>query len=323
MKCLGKLLMLFKSLWVIALYCLFAFNFASPVAAKSWEEAIADVEAMSEQYWKIASAKGFNEPLGTAYNEVDVNMHLCAILGRMVGHKEAIAHLEPPQPSAKAVGRDFAIAAVSLGNWVIAAKYHSSLDADTKRRVWNLDCVGHHGIPRGLNVEVTNGHSVVFDPDRGAIMVQGDITPGFSNAIARALLAYPDARVVSLGSGGGAVYEAIRAGKLIRAAGLETELINGCYSACPLAMAGGTVRFMWWPFNELGLHQVSVRGVAVPPSAPVYRDIALYLTEMGIDASQVLPMMWSAPPYEMYLAEEQERCDTRLITNHQRGCLSL
>ncbi|WP_133176183.1 hypothetical protein [Pelagivirga sediminicola] len=314
--------MFFKSIWIKAVCCCVAFSITSPLLAKSWEQAIADVEAMSDSFLSIAEAKGFNEPLGTAYNEVDVSMHLCAILGRMVGHKEAIFHLEPPQPSPSATGRDFAIAAVSLSNWVIAAKYHSSIDADTKSRLWNLDCIGRHGIPQGLYVEVPSGHSIVFDPNRRAIMIQGDITAGFADTVAQAIREYPEAKVVSLGSGGGAVYEALRAGRLIRSAELETELINGCYSACPLAMAGGTIRFMWWPFEELGLHEVSAYGVALPPSASVYNDIALYLTEMGIDASQVLPMMWSAPPSGMYLVKEQERCDTRLVTNHQRGCLA-
>lgn len=292
------------------------------VSAKSWTQAIADVEALSEEFWNTAKAKGFHETLGTAYNEVDVAMHLCSILGRVVGHKDAIAHLEPPQPAPNATGRDFAIAATSLGNWAIAARYHTSLDANSKRRLWNLDCVGHHDIRGDLYVEVSRGHNVVFDPDRGAIMIQGDITSGFSDTVANAVLKYPNARIVSLGSGGGAVYEALRAGRLIRSAGLETELVNGCYSACPLVLAGGTVRFMWTPFEEVGLHEVSVYGQAVAHTSKVYQDIALYLVEMGIDASQVLPMMWSASPSEMYLVAEQLRCSTRLITNHQRGCLS-
>ncbi|MFG6560291.1 hypothetical protein ACGYK7_07285 [Sulfitobacter sp. 1A15299] len=290
--------------------------------AKSWEHAIADVEAMSDRFWEISREKGFTEFLGTAFNEVDVEMHLCAILGRMVGHADAITHLEPPQPKPDASGREFAIAATSLGNWVIAARYHSDIDVDTRRRIWNLDCVGRHNIPTTLYVAVTRGHEVNFDPERRAIMIHGDITPGFSDSVASAIMENPEAKVISLGSGGGAVYEALRAGRLIRDAGLETEVVNGCYSACPLAVAGGTVRFMWWPFEELGLHQVSAYGVALPPAAPVYQDIFDYLVEMGVDASTVLKMMFSATPQEMFLVPEQARCDTRLITNHQRGCLS-
>lgn len=298
------------------------FHLAQPSVSKTWDEAIFDVDEMAEAFWRLSREKGFDEPLGTTFNEVDVEMHLCAILGRMVGHKEAIAHLEPPQPAPSASGRDFAIAATSLWNWVIAAKYHSGLDANTKRRLWNLDCVGKHSISTALQVEVERDHRVVYDPDRHAIMVQGDITTGFSDTVAQALRAHPDASVVSLGSGGGAVYEALQAGRMIRAAGLQTEVINGCYSACPLVVAGGTIRFMWWPFNEMGLHQVSSFGVAVPKDAGVYRDIVEYLFEMGVDAKAVIAMMWAAEPSEMYIVQEQERCNTRLITNHQRGCLS-
>ncbi len=89
---------------------------------------------MAEEFWQISREKGFYEPLGTSFNEIDVQMHFCAILGRMVGHKEAIAHREPPQPDPGAQGRDFAIAATSLWNWTTAARYHSSIDANTKRR---------------------------------------------------------------------------------------------------------------------------------------------------------------------------------------------
>lgn len=295
---------------------------AQPSFSKTWDEAVSDVDEMADEFWRISREKGFNEPLGTSFNEVDVEMHLCAILGRMVGHKEAIAHLEPPQPSPSASGRDFAVAATSLKNWVIAAKYYSGVDANTKRRLWNLDCVGQYSISNELQVEVERGHSVIYDPSRQAIMIQGDITIGFSDTVARALHAHPDASVVSLGSGGGAVYEALRAGRMIRAAGLQTEVINGCYSACPLVVAGGTVRFMWWPFSEIGLHKVSSFGVAVPQDAEVYHSIFEYLIEMGVDARAVIAMMWAAEPSDMYLVQEQERCDTRLITNHQRGCLS-
>jgi hypothetical protein len=224
---------------------------------------------------------GFDEPLGTAYNEVDVNMHLCAILGRMVGHKEYITHLEPPQPSAEATGRDYAIASTSLNNWAIAATYHSKVSYAEKKRIWNLDCIGNYNIPRQLYVNVDEGFSVRYDEERRSIYVQGDITKGFAKTIRMAILRYPDAKTVGLGSGGGAVYEAILAGRYIRAAGLETELLNNCYSACPLAYFGGTLRFMWYPHSVVGFHQVSIGGIAVPLDDPVYKDIALYVNEMG------------------------------------------
>ena len=163
-----------------------------------------------------------------------------------------------------------------------------------------VPCCFDTRLPETLYVAVARGHAINFDPDRLAIMIQGDISPGFSDAVARAIVTNPEAKVVSLGSGGGAVYEALRAGRLIRAAGLETEVINGCYSACPLAVAGGTLRFMWWPFEELGVHQVSAYGVAMPPAAPVYHDIFDYLVEMGVDAPTVLSMMFSATPREMF-----------------------
>ena len=311
-----------KALLFVCFVMVCGLSWPAAAIAKTWEEAISDVEAMAEEFWQRAQTKGFNDPLGTAFNEVDVEMHLCAILGRMVGHKDAIAHLEPPQPETDASGREFAIAATSLGNWVIAARYHTSLSAGQKKRIWNLDCVGRMDIPQGLAVAVERGHGVIYDPDRRAIMVQGDITPGFAETVINAIARYPDAKVVSLGSGGGSVYDALEAGLAIRGAGLETELVNGCYSACPLVLAGGVTRFMWWPFEEVGLHQVSLFGIGLPRDHRVYIDIAAYLDVMGVDASWVLQAMYSAPPSGMRIVNEAERCAMRLITNHQRGCLA-
>jgi hypothetical protein len=303
-----------------------AFTLLLPSAALSqaWDQAIAKVEVMAEDFWRISREKGFTQPLGTTFNEVDVSMHLCAILGRMVGHKNSIAHLEPPQPGYGATGREFAIASTSLRNWVIAARYHATLSDDQTRRLWNLDCVGKMDIPPSLAVPVPLGHDVVYDESRGAIMIQGDITIGFSQTVKEALTTYPEARVVSLGSGGGAVYEAMRAGLPIRQAGLETELVNSCYSACPLVLAAGTLRFMWSPLREeVGLHQVSNYGVAVQNDNNVYRDITQYLDLMGVDAALFITGMLSASPEDMFLVEEALRCRMRIITNHQRGCLAL
>ena len=138
----------------------------SPTWAKSWEQAIKDVEALAEQHWQTAQRKGHNEPLGNAFNEIDVEMHLCAILGRLVGHKNSIGHLEPPQPDKSASGREFAIAATSLGNWIIAARHHTTLSSEQRRRLWNLECVGKHGIPRDLYVPVERGFQVSYDVPR-------------------------------------------------------------------------------------------------------------------------------------------------------------
>ncbi|PHO04164.1 hypothetical protein CSC82_11560 [Rhodobacteraceae bacterium 4F10] len=294
---------------------------ANSASAKSWEEAIKDVDQMAEGFYVKSRKLGFEGFLGTAYNEIDVNMHLCAILGRMVGHKEYIAHLEPPQPTNGATGREYMVAYTSLKNWVVAAKYHSQISPNEKKRIWNLDCVGNYEIPYGLAVNVPRGFSVRFDPERRAIYIQGDITLGFADTVKQAILTYPDAERVGLGSGGGAVYEAIRAGKHIRAAGLETELLNDCFSACPLAYFGGTLRFMWAPHSKVGFHQVSHRGIAVPPDDPVYHDIWSYVSEMGGNPDLVLKYIFAASPRDMYNASEAERCASRVVTNHQRGCI--
>jgi hypothetical protein len=309
--------------WRLTLLVLIGLGSFSEASAKSWSQAILDVEALAQSYRQKYEAMGFDGTVGTAYNEVDVKMHQCAILGRLVGHKNAIVHLEPPQPRPEATARDFAIAATSLENWTIAAKYHRALSSNQKRRMWNLDCVGKYGIASELWVKVSQGFAIEYDQERRSIYIQGDITLGFASTVQRAIDLYPEATTIGIGSGGGAVYEAIVAGRIIRAAGLEVELLNNCYSACPIFALGGTIRLMWWPHSDIGLHQVSVDGKAVSPDHPVYGEIGSYVREMGGNWELVRAMMFRAPPSSMYTATENERCESRIVTNHQRGCLAM
>lgn len=293
---------------------------AVPVSAKTWEQAISDVEALANQYRERHRALGFDGMLGASYNELDVQMHHCAILGRMVGQKDAIRHLEPPQPGPGATARELAVAANSLENWLIAARRHQNLSRDQRRRIWNLDCVGNFRIPSDRAVEVSRGFGITYDAERNSIYVQGDIEPGFASAVLNAMNHYPHAETIGLGSGGGDVYEAIEAGQLIRRRGLSVEVINDCYSACPLAVFGGKERIMWWPHSRIGFHRVSRGGSAVPLQDRVYADIARYISAMGGDWQLIQRMMLSAMPSEMYFASEADRCASKVITWHQRGC---
>ena len=85
-------------------------------------------------------------------------------------------------------------------------------------------------------------------PDAGARLYADYPNPKVATFCAALWLTFtlpltnPEVKIVGLGSPGGAVVEAIRAGYLIRARGLETTQIADCFSACPIVFLGGSRR---------------------------------------------------------------------------------
>ena len=70
----------------------------------------------------------------------------------------------------------------------------------------------------------------------------GDITAGFAEGLARALAENAKIETVALGSAGGSLVDALKAGRMIRALGLNTTLWSNCYSACTIVFLGGERR---------------------------------------------------------------------------------
>lgn len=294
---------------------------ATPAQSDSWDKTIAAVDAKSDALWKKSRSMGFQDWLGTALNELHAVEHKCSILGRMLGNKESIEALErstemdhnSPDP------REIAIAAHSLSTWVYQATRMKALDRDRRVREWNLDCVGNFGIPSKAYIAETA--DTFYDVDGDVLRVFGDVEEGYADKLISAHRANPHVTTIALGSAGGLVSEAIRAGMYIRNAGLETMLWNNCYSACTIVFVGGTRRSVMSPYPDLGFHQISSKGVAVPLGDKSYRDVWAYVSIMGVNAAAFVSLMHSAPPSSFIYPEGDELCETKIATWVQRVCL--
>lgn len=305
----------------VALVLLFAVLGSTGWAA-SWEDAIRNVEASARKYHDYAVEVGGTSWAGAMYNGYKFDDHRCAILGRMLGHPDAIAHLEqfdyPPMTSASDP-HDLLVFSISLENWVAAARWAVGATESQRASVWNLECVGEMGIPATL-FEKNDTPNAEFERNGTQLHVYGDIDAGFFVRFSKALEANPDIKEITLGSAGGSVADAILAGVLIRQRGLDTALYGNCFSACPLVFLGGIRRVIWAAPYRLGFHQISRGGEAVPLDDPIYRDVALYATRMGADGLTVVQWMQSSPPIDMYEPPVDDLCPPVVATFVQRRC---
>lgn len=291
--------------------------------ATSWDEAITAVETKSEDLWELAEKRGLeSRSLGTALNELHAIEHRCAILGRMLGKVESVLKLEQETEVdvTYADADTTAIAARSLGNWVYQARRIQKMSKDMRIESWNLDCVGKMGIPNTAFISRENS-TTFYTIEDNILHVLGDINNGFAKRLLAILEQNPEVDTVALGSGGGAVYEAILAGILIRERNLDTTLWNNCYSACTIVFAGGSNRRVWSPYSELSYHQVSIDGTAVSMQAQVYTDIARYIAAMGGQPQTFIRLMLQATPDQFYTPKPQDLCELGIATWVQRLCM--
>jgi hypothetical protein len=293
----------------------------SPSAAVTWREAIAVVKSNSKAMSEKADAMGYPISLGTAINGYRVPEHYCAILGRMLGKAGAIKHLEFEPPKVSSDGYEFRLEALSLDNWVAVAENVLRLSEPQRVKIWDLDCVGHLDVPVSEYIgSATSGTFYAVVNDGYVLRIIGDVEVGFADKVAAALSENPSVEVVALGSAGGIVSEALKAGIEIRTRRLKTTLWNNCYSACPLVFLAGVDRMIWSPYPELGFHQISVGQRAIPEDDPLYSVVRDYAASMGADGDEVLRQMLAAAPSSMNVPELQLLCDAKIALWVQRAC---
>ena len=284
-------------------------------------------EQLAEKYRSFADSVDSEFHIGTYFNELNVKEHSCYALGQLLGHADEVKNLRvsgkvdlASRTSENAL--ELRMSATSLENFALVAKDIIDMPLGKRALAWNLDCVGKYGIVRE---ESQAGVKTFYElENEGRVLrVLGNIEKGFSDRLIDAIERNPGVKQVALGSGGGLVAEAIRAGLYIRAKRLDTTLWNGCYSACPLVFFSGVNRMMWSPYPVLGFHQVSKEnGRAVSLDDPVYTTIADYTNRMGVDSRYVLRSMWAASPTGMNEVNGNQDilCKSRVTTWIQRGC---
>ena len=165
---------------------------------------------------------------------------------------------------------------------------------------------------------------------------------------------------VVLQSHGGDVYAALAVGRIIRAADLETAVgrtqlddcpmleprcpkqiaVNGwsrgevhsggafCFSACPLALAGGIIRAAA-ANAEIGLHQLTngsksasystaarrnLQAISTRRDPFLIRMLTNYFREMGVNDADVFTMMGLATPEGLYYLQSAEALKSGVLT---------
>ncbi len=319
--------MYFFKIW-LSCCCLLILLFASLFTTNalggqtSWEKAIANVSELSKKLYKRAERFNASTHLGTMYNEYMAEEHRCSILGRMLGKKQLIHHLEKDINEKSTNGHELTLQAWSLEIWVRIAKRLVKMDRGGRIALWNLNCAGHLGIPGSAFIKAPKRKEEYFDLvglERRTVRVIADIETGFADRLANFLKENDNIDTVSLGSHGGSVKDAIKAGMMIRERGISTSLWNNCYSACALVFIGGKDREITLAI-DLGFHQVSRDGKAIEYSDPTYKVIHNYGEKMGVNSEKLLNFMLKAGPDSMYIPKYQELCDARIATWIPRIC---
>lgn len=293
---------------------------AQPIKEGPLEMMVPQVEKMGGIYHDHAISMG----TGVAGNVVGyalIEPYQCANIARALGMNGSLGeggvftYLQPNDDP-----YDFLQISAELDIWVATADAVIEMSPAQRIAKWNLECVGNYGIPlESYRQDESEGADFVVAD--GTLNVIGGIDFGFFDRFRAELEAHPEVEIISLGSGGGSVDDALQAGELIRERGLKTQLYGKCFSACPMMFAGGVERVIYWPSKSaLGFHQMYTDDGALPITPEYYGDLWAYLEKMGVDAQIFIGMMSRAGPEDMYEPELDALCKPRIATWVQRIC---
>lgn len=291
-----------------------------PIIEGPLEEMIPQVERMLSIYHDHAISMG----TGSAGNTVGIYMaspYQCANIGRALGMTGSLGeggsftYLSPSDdPEA------FLQISAELDVWMATAENVLKMSQAQRISTWNLECVGNFDIPLSSYRRDDPGQADMV-ADGEILNIIGEIDFGFYDRFREAIVQHPEVRIVSLGSGGGSVIDALQSGALIRDLGLNTQLYGKCYSACPMVFVGGVERTIYWPGDAaLGFHQMYTSDGPTPMTSEIYDLLRAYLEEMGVDADTFIGLMTRAGPEDMYEPHVGTLCAPRFATWVQRLC---
>lgn len=304
---------------VVSTALLVTYSHANGVTAVKQRAEQAKIQA--ERYWKAARAID-DYSLGTAYNEIDVPEHSCAIISSLLELPQTIS----PESVAKDPGlksRDseaLRVYALSLDNYAANAERLLKQSDYQRRYEWNINCVGKFGISLSASLDGITPEFVTVENDGNVLRILGDIESGTFEKFEKVLNANPSAKYVGLGSAGGSVADALKIGDSVRKHGLSTVLWDNCYSACTLVFLSGVERLIYSPYPKLGFHRVSVDGAALADDHAIYTLLAEYGDQMFSNGRLLVALMQSAGVDSVYAPPINDMCETRIATWIQRVC---
>lgn len=301
-------------------------TYAAQSASESLEIEVVEAESLKQKMLNAANTIDNDSDIGVMHINKDLKIHTCYSLGVLLGKRNYVDHLKFKRLAAvQANDRDDAyslrIQARSLENFQNAVKATLKLTQEDRTIRWNIDCVGQYSIRGGFDSNAKNTFFRVQNQGK-VIQILGDIGPDFSTRLQSAINSNPGVTTIALGSGGGYVSEAMKAGRLIRSKQLDTTLWNNCYSACPLVFLGGKDRLIYDPFPYLGFHKIRIETGPIPASSPVYKSVSDYVSDMGASSRLVLDWMLSAEPSQMLVIQGKTLCESNVATFIQRLCKS-
>ena len=304
-------------------FLIFVCSIIFPALAQSasWDKTIVAVERKAETLKQTMSQRGFTMGmLGATAGAYGHEENTCSIAGRLVGQTEAVLELEhypePPIKSQMSENEAFDVLLYVrwLESWVGAAQHLTNLPLDDVRYIWNLDCVGQWGIPKEASVSIEQPDADFVQGGENMIVL-GNVDDGFYEKFVAWLEAHPETKRVEVGSGGGHLSDAVKAGRIIRERGLQTVMNDrNCYSACVFLFMAGVEREIWAPFPMLGFHQAAIGTTALTRGHPVYDIVGDYVEEMGADREFVIDAMLQASPSEMNAPQPEMLCEHGVAT---------
>jgi hypothetical protein len=261
----------------------------------------------------------------------------CTSLGAGLSAKYLIRGIPYDPVIIFAVSTSTWLAMLSLLIWHLVGTWRSATRANTRRRVvsWaNLAKVmlvlgavqfarvaAAVAVPQTIAIaniafngdsDVPDYHLTLSEAD-SEITVDGGVKYGLARDLEKLLQTAPAVRVINFNSIGGRVGEAYKLFQIISERHLDTVTNNHCLSACTVAFAGGTERWVG-PYARLGFHSaqfVAVTSAQIQQSETRIIEAAVLKNHTP---RQFYTRVQAVSPSDMWYPTRQELLDSHIIT---------
>lgn len=275
-----------------------------------------------------------------------INGFICQLLALLVARAVGFTLSAFHHPYAFAIGLllfwlwvTLAFSWLGVGLWRSARGYHRR-HAGSARRVWAwlaqasvlLMCLrtgadflredfGLLGIWQGFRhtsfeagvepfrIEVLNGGR--------ELALRGGFRRGINTALAQALAAHPQAKLVQLDSQGGLIDEGRKVQALIHRHGLSTFVPRGCFSACTVAFLGGNERILR-EGAQLGFHAPNLLGLKGQLASMMREQERRYLLALGLE-KRFVDRILATPADQIWLPTLDELRAAEIVTTVNDG----
>lgn len=149
------------------------------------------------------------------------------------------------------------------------------------------------------------------------VEITGGFKYGLTDDFNKLLMASPQIAIVHLDSIGGRIGEVIKLNKIIRQTRLKTYVAHLCASACTVAFAGGTERWMGQS-GVLGFHGPAFPGMTQEELNAASSDQRVVMVNSGYDASFVSRAL-AAPSKDLWTPTLPELQAAHVITGISNG----